>query len=73
MVAIYPMIKTIPAGGMLFLAAGGIMYSIGAVIYARKKPDPFPGVFGFHEIWHLFVLSGSILHFISMYGYVRYL
>ncbi len=68
--AIYPMIKKIPAGGMFFLALGGIFYSVGAVIYARKKPDPFPGVFGFHEIWHLFVLAGSIAHFISIYRYI---
>ena len=68
--AIYPMIKKIPPGGMFFLALGGIFYSVGAVIYARKKPDPFTGVFGFHEIWHLFVLAGSIAHFISIYRYI---
>ena len=68
--AIYPMIKTIPAGGMFYLALGGIFYSVGAVIYALKKPDPLPGIFGFHEIWHLFVLAGSISHFISIYRYV---
>jgi len=61
------------ARGILFFAAGGIMYSIRAVVYAREKPDPFPGVFGFHEIWHLFALSGNKLHFMSMYGYIRYL
>ncbi len=72
-VALYPMFKTIPAGGMFYLALGGIFYSIGAVIYARKKPDPFPGVFGFHEIWHLFVLAGSISHFISIYRYIMVL
>lgn len=72
-VALYPMIKTIPAGGMYTLALGGIFYSAGAVIYARKKPDPFPGVFGFHEIWHLFVLAGSISHFISIYRYIMVL
>ncbi|ADD67915.1 channel protein, hemolysin III family [Denitrovibrio acetiphilus DSM 12809] len=69
-VAIYPIIKSIPAGGVLWLAAGGMCYTIGAVVYARKKPDPWPGVFGFHEIWHFFVLGGSFCHFIVMLRYL---
>jgi hemolysin III len=36
------------------------------VIYAVKRPNPFPGRFGFHEIWHLFVLGGSSLHFAAI-------
>ncbi|MER3483189.1 MAG: hemolysin, partial [Meiothermus sp.] len=43
-----------------FLIAGGAAYSIGAVIYALKRPNPLPRVIGFHGIWHLFVLAGSI-------------
>lgn len=39
---------------------GGLLYTIGAVIYARKRPDPFPNVFGFHEVFHLFVIAGSV-------------
>ncbi len=42
------------------LALGGILYTIGAVIYARKKPDPFPKVLGFHEVFHLFVIAGGV-------------
>lgn len=72
-IAIYPMINTIPAGGMIWLATGGIMYSVGAVIYALKKPDPWPDVFGFHDIWHLFVMAGSFSHFITMYKYIMYI
>ena len=45
--------------GLLLL--GGALYTIGAIIYARKKPDPFPLVFGFHEIFHLFVIAGSVV------------
>jgi hemolysin III len=44
----------------LLLLLGGILYTIGAVIYALKRPDPFPRVLGFHEIFHLFVIAGSI-------------
>jgi hemolysin III len=42
------------------LLLGGVLYTIGAVIYARKKPDPFPHIWGYHEIFHLFVIMGSI-------------
>jgi hemolysin III len=47
--------------------AGGVAYSIGAVIYALKKPNPLPGVFGFHEIFHIFILLGAILHYFMVY------
>lgn len=42
------------------LISGGVLYTIGAVIYARKKPDPSPKVWGYHEIFHLFVIAGSV-------------
>ncbi|QAR32562.1 hemolysin III family protein [Geovibrio thiophilus] len=69
-VAIYPIVKNIPTGGVIWLAAGGVLYSMGAVIYALKKPNPWPGVFGFHEIWHIFVLAGSFSHFMVMLLYI---
>jgi hemolysin III len=71
--AIYPIIKGIPLGGLIWLAAGGLFYSVGAVIYGLKRPDPLPGKFGFHEIWHLFVLAGSFCHFWMMFKYILYL
>ncbi|WWR16158.1 hemolysin III family protein [Lachnospiraceae bacterium JLR.KK008] len=58
--------------GFLWLLAGGIVYTIGGVIYALKLPL-FNGKhtnFGSHEIFHLFVMGGSICHFVFMYGYV---
>jgi len=71
--AIYPIVKSIPAGGVAWLAAGGISYTVGAVIYAMKRPNPWPGVFGFHEIWHFFVLGGSFCHFMVMIRYLVYI
>lgn len=71
--AIYPVWKALPAGGLVWLVMGGVFYSIGAVIYARKRPNPWPNVFGFHEIWHLFVLAGTFCHFWMMFRYVLYL
>jgi hemolysin III len=64
--AIYPLSQTLTREGLYWLFAGGISYSVGAVIYALKWPDPFPPHFGFHEIWHLFVLAGSASHFMSV-------
>ena len=48
------------------VVAGGVVYTLGAVVYASKRPDPLPKVFGFHEIWHLFVLGGSALHYAAI-------
>jgi hemolysin III len=55
---------------LVWLAAGGVLYSVGAIIYATRRPDFFPGVFGFHEVWHLFVSAASAAHFIFVLGYV---
>ena len=62
----YPLSKTIPSAGLFLLFAGGVSYSVGALVYAKKWPDPWPPIFGFHEIWHLFVLAGSACHYASV-------
>lgn len=46
-----------------FLVAGGVIYSLGAVAYALKRPNPWPRYFGYHEIFHVAVILGAILHF----------
>ena len=53
-------LQVIPWYAVATLLLGGMLYTIGAVIYARKRPDPFPRVFGFHEVFHLFVIAGSV-------------
>ncbi len=53
-----------PGWSTFWLVVGGLFYTVGAIIYARKWPNPYPGRFGFHEIWHLFVLGGAGSHFI---------
>ena len=68
--AILPLSKVMPSQGLLWLALGGVFYSAGAVIYALKKPDPLPSVFGFHEIFHLFIMAGSFSIFWMIYKYV---
>jgi hemolysin III len=69
-VAVGPLVEALPQRALLGLFAGGLFYSLGAGIYAARRPDPWPGVFGFHEIWHLFVLAGSIWHFDAIWGLV---
>ncbi|MFC4426747.1 PAQR family membrane homeostasis protein TrhA [Deinococcus navajonensis] len=59
--------RTLPAGALMWLAAGGVLYSLGAVVYGTRRWDPRPGVFGFHEIWHLFVLGGTGAHVAMMF------
>jgi len=56
--------------GFIWVLMGGLFYTIGAVIYAVKLPNPWPKVFGFHEIFHIFVMLGSVSHFWVMYEYV---
>jgi hemolysin III len=69
-IAIGPLAHVLPAGGLVWLFGGGVAYIVGAVIYAIERPDPFPQVFGHHEIFHIFVLAGSALHFVFMSQYV---
>jgi len=67
--AIYPLYKNLHIYGTYLLLSGGLFYTIGAIIYAIKKPDPIPDLFGFHEIWHIFVILGTFCHFLSIYLY----
>lgn len=64
--------NTLPHAAFGWLLAGGILYTVGGVIYALKLPffDSLHKYFGSHEIFHLFVMGGSICHFIFMYCYV---
>lgn len=67
---IFPLAKMLPTGAIFWLALGGLMYTIGAIFYALKWPNFFPKVFGFHELWHLFIMAGSFSHFWAVYRYL---
>lgn len=62
LIPLFTLVHTMPGGVLVLLFAGGVMYTVGAVIYGFKWPDPCPGVFGFHEIFHIFVSTGALLH-----------
>jgi len=61
-------INAMPHGVFMFLLWGGILYTVGAVIYAIKKPDPLPDYFGFHEIFHIFVVAGALFHLMMLFA-----
>lgn len=63
-VALKPMLAAIPVGGIIWLVAGGIVYTLGVIFYAWQRL-PYN-----HAIWHLFVLGGSICHFFAVLFYV---
>ena len=58
--------SVLSASTIVWLFVGGVIYTLGAVIYATKIFNFLPGKFGFHEIWHIFVLLGALAHFISV-------
>jgi hemolysin III len=72
-IAFWPMARTIPAAGIAWMVAGGVLYSIGAAIYGTKWPKLNFKLFGFHEIFHVFVLLGSFSHFWFIFRYILYL
>ncbi len=65
------MYRALGAGSLALLAAGGLLYSVGAVIYATRRPDPFPRIFGYHEVFHALVVAAAGLHFAVAAGAVR--
>jgi hemolysin III len=69
-VAAPALLRSVPAGGIVWVLAGGLIYSAGALVYGLRRPNPVPGVFGFHELWHLFVMAGSACHFWAVLRYI---
>jgi hemolysin III len=65
-----PLTQALPPAALHWLFAGGIIYTLGAVLLASKRPRLWPGVFSFHELWHVFVLAGSGCHFGMMLCFV---
>lgn len=71
-IAIYPLSKVLSSHGMLLLLLGGILYTIGGVLYGLKWPGRNNPRFGCHEIFHVFILAGSIAHFLLMYQVILF-
>jgi hemolysin III len=70
-VALPQLLRQLGVVGTGLLVAGGMAYSAGALVYARRRPNPAPAVFGYHEIFHLLVVVGVALHFAAVTLAVR--
>ncbi len=65
-----PLYQAMHWQGFSLLLLGGLFYTVGGLIYVFEKPNLFPGKFGFHEVWHCFVVAGAGSHFYLIYSYL---
>jgi len=60
----------LPGVCLALIGLGGVLYTVGAIVFALGRPNPWPRVFGFHEIFHVFVILAAVAHFVAMAGWV---
>jgi hemolysin III len=69
-VAAFPQLAgEIGPGGIALIAGGGVLYTAGAIVYALRRPDPAPDVFGYHEIFHVLVIAAALLQYVAVAAY----
>ncbi len=68
-VAVPELLHAAGAVALVLLAGGGVLYTLGAVAYAARRPDPAPTVFGYHEVFHALVIGAALLHFVAIAGW----
>jgi hemolysin III len=66
----FPQLLRLSPVAVVLVAASGILYSAGAVIYARRRPDPRPHVFGYHELFHLLTVAAAACQYVVVAFYV---
>jgi hemolysin III len=64
------LVDSLPATPLVLMGVGGLLYTAGAVVYALGRPNPWPRTFGFHEIFHVFVILAAVAHFVAMAGWI---
>jgi hemolysin III len=69
-IAIPQLVGELGVWPLVLLGAGGLLYSVGAIIYARQRPDPWPRTFGFHEIFHALVIAAAAAQYAAVAGWV---
>lgn len=56
---------------LALIISGGLLYTVGAILFAAQRPNPAPRVFGYHEVWHSFVVAAGLCHYAAIYTLVR--
>jgi hemolysin III len=69
-IAALPELFDVGIAPALLVLAGGALYTVGAVTYALRRPNPRPAVFGYHEIFHLFVIGAAVMHYVAIAAFV---
>lgn len=64
------LVERLDVAPLVLLTAGGVLYTVGAVVYATKRPNPWPRTFGFHEVFHALVIAAAAVQFVAMAGWV---
>jgi hemolysin III len=68
--ALPQLVQRLAAAPLVLLCVGGLLYTVGAVVYATKRPNPWPRTFGFHEVFHALVIAAAAVQFVAMAGWV---
>ena len=69
-VAAPALVARVPIGILVLFAVGGIVYTVGAIVLARRWPNPVPSIFGYHEVWHVLVVAAGICHYAAIFNLV---
>lgn len=69
-IALPQLLQLLSLAPLVLLGAGGLLYSVGAIVYATQRPDPWPRTFGFHEIFHALVIMAAAAQYIAIVGWV---
>lgn len=64
------LVRSLDGSTLALLAGGGVLYTVGAIVLATRFPNPFPRVFGYHEVWHLMVVVAGVLHYAAIHDVV---
>ena len=69
-IAIPQLVAALRLTPLLLVVGGGVLYSAGAIVYARQRPDPWPGTFGFHEVFHALVIIATAAYYVVVVGWM---
>ena len=64
------LVHRISAGQLALIVAGGVIYTVGVIVLGSRRPNPFPRVFGYHEVWHVMVVAAAVCHFLAIQSFV---